>query len=109
MVAKALFSASAKHSSEPTAISVSGALMRSSKHQRDAGGDQSAGEIHQAGAQQIAHAFHVAHDARHQSAGFVGVVKGNRQAGDVRLHLLAQVRRSGAAPLSTATGSAKKK
>ena len=91
IVANARFNASAKQPSEPTAIKVSGALMRSNNDQRDAGRDQSSGKIHQARSQQIANALHVAHDARHQSAGLVGIVKSNRQAGDVLLHLLAKV------------------
>ena len=47
-------------------------------------------EIHQAGADQVAHAFHVAHDARHQHAGLVGIVVGDRQPADVFLHRAAQ-------------------
>ena len=41
--------------------------------------------------EQIAHAFHVAHDARDQGAGLVGVVIRNRQARNVCLHFLAKL------------------
>ena len=56
------------------------------------GGQQAADEIHQAGADQVAHAFHVVHDARDQRAALVGVVVGDRQPADVLLHFPAQFR-----------------
>ena len=58
--------------------------------QRDDGGHDAADELDQAGADQVAHAFHVGHDARDQHAGLVGVVIGHGQAADVRLHFAAQ-------------------
>ena len=45
--------------------------------ERDDGGHQSANELHQPSADQVAHAFNVAHDARHQHPRLVGVVVGN--------------------------------
>src|ERR1019366_2986857 len=48
-------------------------------------------EIHQAGADQVAHALHVAHDAGDQGAGFVGIVVDHGQTADVLLHLAAQL------------------
>ncbi len=60
-------------------------------NQREDRGHQSADEFHQARADQIAHAFDVAHDAGNQHAGLVGVVKGDGQPSDVGLHLAAQV------------------
>ena len=65
--------------------------MRSRMTSESSGGEHAADEIHQAGADQVAHALHVAHDARDQRAGFVGVVVGHRQAPDVLLHLAAQL------------------
>ena len=59
--------------------------------QRKNGGHNAAHEFDQAGADQIAQAFHVAHDARDQGAGFVGIVKGDGKTADVRLHLAAKV------------------
>ena len=50
-----------------------------------------ADQFDQTGADQISQAFDVAHDARDERAGLVGVVEGHRQAADVRLHLAAQV------------------
>ena len=64
--------------------------MRSRIDEREDGGDDAAGEIDQAGANEVADAFHVAHDAGDEHAGFVGVVVGDGQAADVRLHLAAQ-------------------
>ncbi len=60
--------------------------------QRDAGSEQSADQIDQSGPQQIADAFHVGHDARHQRAGLVGIVERNRKMRDVRLHFLPKFR-----------------
>ena len=50
-----------------------------------------ADEFHQAGADQVAHAFHVVHDAGDQGAGLVGIVVGHRQPADVLLHLAPQL------------------
>ena len=47
-------------------------------------------EFDEAGADEIAHAFDVVHDARDQQAGFIGIVIGDRQAADVLLHFAAQ-------------------
>ena len=55
------------------------------------GGDEPAHQLHQAGADEIADALGVAHDARHQHAGLGGVEVAHRQAHDVRLHALAHV------------------
>ena len=59
--------------------------------QRENAGHEAADEFDQAGADQVAEAFDVAHDARDQRAGFIGVVKGDGKAADVRLHLAAEV------------------
>ena len=59
--------------------------------QREHRSQHAADEIHQAGADQVAHAFHVAHDARDQRAGLVGVVVGHGQPADVLLHFAAQL------------------
>ncbi len=74
-------------------------------HQRDAGQqhaevqqipehehgrEQPACEFDQAGAQQIANAVHVGHDARYQRSGLVRVVVGDRQPANVRLYFRAQ-------------------
>ncbi len=50
-----------------------------------------ADEVHHARPNQVAHALHVGHDARHQGAGAVLVVKRHRQPPDMRLHLHAQL------------------
>ncbi len=54
-------------------------------------GHQSADKFDEAGADEIADAFDVAHDARNEHAGFVCVVKGDGEAANVRLHLAAQL------------------
>ena len=59
--------------------------------QGDRRGHEAAYKFHQARANQIADAFDVAHDARDQHAGFVGVVERDGQAPDVGLHLAAQL------------------
>ena len=69
-------------------------LMRSSMTRAMNGGQQPAEELDQTGADQVAHAFHVGHDARDQLAGLVGVVVSDRQPSDVLLHFAAQVPRS---------------
>ena len=66
------------------------ALMRSRMMNAKSGRHQAADKLHQAGADEIAQAFHVAHDARDERAGLVGIVKGDRQAADMRLHLAAK-------------------
>ena len=65
-------------------------LMRSRMTSATDGGQQPAEELDQAGADEVAHAFDVGHDARDQLAGFVGVVVGDRQPPDVLLDFLAQ-------------------
>ena len=62
------------------------------QNERNSGGDQSAGKIHEAGAQQITHALHIAHDAGNQATCLVDVVKCNRKAGNMSLYLLTQFR-----------------
>jgi hypothetical protein len=52
-------------------------------------GKYAAHELYEAGADQIAHAFHVVHDARNQRARFVGIVVRNREPPDMLLHLAA--------------------
>ena len=59
--------------------------------QGETAGHDAAHELDQARADQIAQAFDVAHDARDQGAGFIGVVKGDGKAADVSLHLAAEV------------------
>src|ERR1019366_8888633 len=55
------------------------------------GGEQAASEVHQTGANEVTHALDVAHDARNQDAGLVGVVIRNGQSPDVLLHATAQL------------------
>ena len=62
------------------------------QHQCDHGGQYSADELDHAGADQVAHAFDIRHDARHQLAGLVRIVVSDRQAADVLLNLAAQFR-----------------
>ena len=69
--------------------------------EREHGGQQAADELDQAGADEVADAFDVVHDARDQDAGFVGVVVGDGQAADVLPALSGAVRRSGAGRLWT--------
>ena len=71
----------------PKAMLVIRTLVCSRYTERQDGGHQAADEFDQSRADQIAYAFHVAHDARDENAGFVRVVKRNRQPADVRLHL----------------------
>ena len=68
MILKLLRSVSAKTASEAGG---NGGHERADVHQvseRDNRGQQAAGEIDQAGADEVAHAFDVAHDARNQRA-----------------------------------------
>ncbi len=60
-------------------------------HQGDGRGHQAAHKLHQPRADQIAHAFHVAHDPRHEHTRLVCIVESNRQPADVRLHFPAQL------------------
>ena len=53
---------------------------------------QAADKLHQARADEVAHALDVAHDARDQQAGAVFVVEADRQTANMPLHLLAQFR-----------------
>ena len=62
------------------------------KEDRADGRQNAAGKFHQSGADEVADAFHVAHDARHQHARFVGVVIAYGQAADVFLNAAAQLR-----------------
>ena len=55
------------------------------------GGQHASYKIDQAGADQVAHAFHVGHDARHQHARAGGVVEADREPPDMLLYLHAQV------------------
>ena len=59
--------------------------------ERNAGSDQASRKIDQTSSQQIANALDVAHDAGHQGACFIRVVKRDRKARDMYLHLLAKV------------------
>jgi hypothetical protein len=51
------------------------------------GGQQAPDKIDQPGAHQVAHAFHIGHDARHQRAGAVFVVVGDRKQAHMALDL----------------------
>lgn len=55
------------------------------------GSENAAGKFDEAGADEIADAFDVGHDARDESAGFVGVVIGDGKAADVSLDLGAEL------------------
>ena len=56
-------------------------------NERQHGGQHPADKLHQARAHQVAHAFHVGHDARHQRARAVLVVIGDGKQAHVALHL----------------------
>src|SRR5438874_4200483 len=58
----------------------------------DDGGENSANEFKQAGADEVADAFNVGHDAGDESAGAVFIVEGYGQAADVALDLGAELR-----------------
>ena len=58
---------------------------------RQHGGEQAADKLHQPGAHQVAHAFHVRHDARHQRAGAVLIVVGDGEQAHMLLHLAAHL------------------
>ncbi len=55
-------------------------------------GKQTADKVDQSGADQVAHPFHVGHDARDQDAGSGGIVEADGKTADMLLHLHAQVR-----------------
>ncbi len=76
---------------EASAMPVSSGADANRIDQREHGREQSADKFDQAGAHQVAHAFHVGHDARHQRAGLVGVVVGHRQPADVLLNFAPQL------------------
>jgi hypothetical protein len=59
--------------------------------ERDDGGDDRSGELHETGADEIPDPFRVRHDARDQDAGLGRVEIANRQAHDVRLDVLAHL------------------
>ena len=63
----------------------------SSTHERDDRGEHRAGQLHQAGADEIPDAFGVGHDARDQDAGLGRVEVADRQAHHVRLDVLAHL------------------
>ena len=60
-------------------------VQQKKKHEH--GREHAAHKIHQACAHQVAHAFHVRHDARHQRARAVFIVVSHRQKAHVLLHL----------------------
>src|SRR5579863_3560070 len=60
-------------------------------NQRDAGGYQTADQIHQSSANQVANAFDIAHDARDQYATLGRIMERNRQPANMRLYFLAKV------------------
>ena len=60
-------------------------------HHRDHRRHNAARELDQPCADQVAHAFHVAHDPRNQHARLVRVVERHRQPPDMRLHFFAQL------------------
>ena len=66
------------------------------KDESEDGGHEAADEFDEAGADEIADAFDVAHDARDERAGFVGVVIGRRAGGRCALAPSGAARRSGA-------------
>ncbi len=57
----------------------------------DDGREQPANELHEAGADEVAQAFGVVHDARHQHAGLRRVEVAHRQAHDLGLNAAAHV------------------
>ena len=59
--------------------------------ERDDGRQDRAGQLHQAGADQVPDAFGVGHDARDEDAGLGRVEVADRQAHDVRFDVLAHV------------------
>ena len=72
-------------------VSVTVALQMQEVKKRQHGGQQAAHKLHQAGAHQVAHALHIGHDARHQRAGAVLIVVGDREQAHVPLHLAAHL------------------
>ena len=61
-------------------------------HKRKQRRQQPAKEVHHARTDQVAHAFHIRHDARHQRTRAVLVEERNRQPTDMCLYLFAQLR-----------------
>ena len=55
------------------------------------GGEDAADEVNHAGADEVADAFDVGHDAGDERAGAVLVVEGDGEAADVGLDLLAEI------------------
>ena len=74
------------------AMPVSSALIRSRKISANTAVRMPPHELHQSGADEVAHAFDVGHDARDQHAGLVGIVVRDRQPADMFLHFAAQFR-----------------
>ncbi len=68
------------------------ALIFSNRTKSEQRGHHAADEFDQAGADEVAHAFDVAHDARNQHAALVGIVIADRQPADVLLDFLAKFR-----------------
>ena len=79
------------HERRSKATSVIVGLMRSSTTKAIAAGEQPPVNSTRPGADQVPDAFDVAHDARHERAGLVRVVVGDREAADVGLHLPPQL------------------
>ena len=72
-------------------VSVTVTLQMQQIEECQNGGQHAANKLNQAGADQVAHAFNVAHDARNQRAGAVLVVVGDGQQADMALHLAAHL------------------
>ena len=90
MVAKALRRVKANATMITSAIPVSKVLRRSRNPSTSTAVSRPPDEFDQAGAQQIANAVHVGHDARHQRSGLVRVEVCDGQTANVGLHLGAQ-------------------
>ena len=72
-------------------VSVTVTLRCKQVEERQHRGEQAADKLDQPGADQVAHAFHVGHDARDERAGAVLVVVGHREQAHVALHLAAHL------------------
>ena len=92
MFLNALLRTPAKIAQKRSARPVISELILQQDHQRYQRLQNAADEFGEARADEIAHAFHVAHDARDESAALGGVVIGHGEAADVLLHLAAQLR-----------------
>ncbi len=66
-------------------------LMRMRIAEGEDGGEDAADEVDQAGADEVADAFDVGHDAGDEGAGAVGVVEGDGETADVALDLRAEL------------------